>query len=253
MRVLALDTTTRAGSVALIVDDESRGATRIVERAGDSTRTHAQRLPADLAALLADYRLSWKDIDLFAVASGPGSFTGMRIGIATMQGLALVGKRPIVGVSALDALGHLGGQPLSRGQRVGAWMDAYRRDVFTALYEVDRASSLTRPYLREVEPPMVGAPADVLDRWTRIGSPSIFVGDGASAYADLVARADANARAIVAPLLAGAIGSLALARIRSGEAATASAVQPLYVRRPDAELAREHALAHRSADVTGRD
>src|SRR5579859_7501705 len=112
MRVLALDTTTRAGSVALIVDDESRGVTRIVERAGDATRTHAQRLPGDLAALLADYQLSWTDIDLFAVASGPGSFTGLRIGIATMQGLALVGKRPIVGVSALDALGHLGGQPL---------------------------------------------------------------------------------------------------------------------------------------------
>src|SRR6185503_2808150 len=99
MRVLALDTTTRAGSVALL-DGE-----RVVdERAGDGTRTHAERLPAEITSLVAAHGLTLPDIDLYAVASGPGSFTGLRIGIATIQGLALVHARRIVAISALDAL-----------------------------------------------------------------------------------------------------------------------------------------------------
>src|SRR5438093_13443989 len=98
MKVLALDTTTRVGSVALI-DDE-----RILdERDGDSTRTHAERLPQELLAVANDNGVALSEIDLFAVASGPGSFTGMRIGIATIQGLALVAARRAVAVSALDA------------------------------------------------------------------------------------------------------------------------------------------------------
>src|SRR5450631_4316072 len=102
MRVLALDTTTRAGSVALVEDD------RVVEeREGDSSRTHALRLPAELLRVLETRGLAIADVDLFAVASGPGSFTGLRIGIATMQGLAVVQQRRVAGISALDALAHL--------------------------------------------------------------------------------------------------------------------------------------------------
>src|SRR5438046_705271 len=91
VRVLALDTTTRAGSVALVEDGRV-----LDERAGDATRTHAERLPAELLARLDAGDLTLADVDLFAVASGPGSFTGLRIGIATMQGLAFVGGRRIV-------------------------------------------------------------------------------------------------------------------------------------------------------------
>src|SRR5258708_26525909 len=113
MRVLALDTTTRAGSVALVEND------RVVEeRAGDASRTHGERLPAELAALGAP----WPTIDVFAVASGPGSFTGLRIGIATMQGLALVAGRPVVGVSALEALAHLAGADAPPGPLFPPWI-----------------------------------------------------------------------------------------------------------------------------------
>src|ERR1700675_4177840 len=99
MRVLALDTTTRAGSAALVDDD-----CIVEERSGDASRTHAQRLPGELVALLDANGLAWADVDLFAVGSGPGSFTGLRIGIATVQGLAFVRGRRIVGVPALEAL-----------------------------------------------------------------------------------------------------------------------------------------------------
>ena len=85
MVILALDTTTKAGSYALW-----RGDALVEQRPGDAARTHAERLPGDLADLLAAHGLTVKDVDLYAVASGPGSFTGLRVGVATIQGLALV-------------------------------------------------------------------------------------------------------------------------------------------------------------------
>src|SRR5687767_12569031 len=99
MLVLALDTTTRQGSVALARDG---GALAVA--AGDPGIAHGARLPGDLMRLLDAQRLRVADVDLFAVASGPGSFTGLRIGIATMQGLALANGKPLAGISALDAL-----------------------------------------------------------------------------------------------------------------------------------------------------
>src|SRR5690242_13508002 len=99
MRVLALDTTTRAGSVAIVDGDRV-----VVEERGDPARSHAERMPTDLVAALERAGMTLADIDLFAVAAGPGSFTGLRIGIATMQGLAFVRQRRIVPVSVLVAL-----------------------------------------------------------------------------------------------------------------------------------------------------
>src|SRR5438093_568454 len=101
MRVLALDTTTRAGSVALVEDDQILGVSD-----GDATRTHAERLPGEILAMADRHHVAMSEVDVFAVASGPGSFTGLRIGIATIQGLALATRRPVVAVSALDALAH---------------------------------------------------------------------------------------------------------------------------------------------------
>src|SRR4030095_9792978 len=99
MLVLALDTTTRRGSAALLRD----GALLDCE-VGDAARTYGERLPGDLMRLLDRQGLRIQEIDLFAVAAGPGSLTGMRIGIATMQGFAMANGRRMVGVSTLDAL-----------------------------------------------------------------------------------------------------------------------------------------------------
>src|SRR5450759_3609387 len=131
MKVLALDTTTREGSVALVEDDRI-----VAEQIGDGTRTHALRLPDELLQLADAHHLAVSDVDLFAVASGPGSFTGLRIGIATIQGLAFVHRRRIVGVPALEALAHLGSLGLSPGTVIASWMDAHRREGFAAVYRV---------------------------------------------------------------------------------------------------------------------
>ena len=94
MLILALDTTTRAGSCAL-----ARDGVVMHDLAGDPARSHAEHLPGDLIALLDMAQLGLDAIDVFAVATGPGSFTGLRVGIATMQGLAFVNRRPLVPVS----------------------------------------------------------------------------------------------------------------------------------------------------------
>jgi tRNA threonylcarbamoyladenosine biosynthesis protein TsaB len=235
MLVLALDSTTRAGSVALVDD---RGV--IAERAGDGALTHAERLPRELIALLDAHHLALPAIDLFAVASGPGSFTGLRIGIATMQGLALVEGRPLVGIPALEALAQHGAAGRSDGAITAAWMDGYRRDVFTALYRAVAAPGRSATALDVLDPPAVDGPEATLEGWRARGwHPAVFTGDGAALYRDRIAAADPAATILAAPPLAGIIGRLALARAEAGERPHPAALQPLYVRRPDAETARD--------------
>jgi tRNA threonylcarbamoyladenosine biosynthesis protein TsaB len=231
MRVLALDTTTRTGSVAVVEDDRV-----IDERAGDQAHTHAERLPGEILAIAAANQTPLDSVDLFAVASGPGSFTGLRIGIATVQGFAFVQGRSMVGVSALDALAHCASLGLSAGAHVASWMDAYRRDVFAALYRVTDAPAFDPDRLVELDPPSVDSPAATWARWANeFDAPSVIIGDGAVLYEAMVTPS----RVMRPPLLAGAIGRLAVNYMRRGGAVHPSAVHPLYVRRPDAEIARE--------------
>ena len=237
MRVLALDTTTRAGSVALVEDD------RIVdERRGDGARTHAARLPAEITTLVDAHHVSLSDIDLYAVASGPGSFTGLRIGIATIQGLAFVHARPVVAIPALDALAHMERADAPPGTLIATWMDAHRGEVFAALYRVTDAAAFSQEGLVEIEGPTVGLPAVTLARWAAQveGLPGRFVGDGAALYAAEIRAAAPAARIVEAPLLAGSIARLALARRFA--AVDPAAIRALYVRRPDAEIARDEKL-----------
>ena len=242
MRVLALDTTTRAGSAALVEDD------RILdERSGDGTRTHALRLPEEIVELARAHHWPLSAIELYAVATGPGSFTGLRIGIATIQGLAYVHGRRIVGIPALEALAQAAGRDLAEGTLIAAWMDAHRRDVFSALYRVTGAPPFSRARLTEIEGPAVGRAADTLARW-RAGAarfPAVFTGDGAVLHEADVTRESRASVVVPPPSLAGPIGLLAIER--SSDALEPSAVRPLYVRRPDVELTRDEKL-RRTAD-----
>jgi tRNA threonylcarbamoyladenosine biosynthesis protein TsaB len=236
MRVLALDSTTRAGSVALVAD------CRVVdERSGDGSRTHAERLPRELVAVADTHGVALADIDLYAVASGPGSFTGLRIGIATVQGLAFVHRRRIVGISALEALAHAASEAVAPGTVIAVWMDAHRRDVFAALYRATAAAPFTAGRLEELDGPSVDAPASVLSRWqATLPAPETFVGDGAESFADAIATVFPKAAVVPPPLIAGAIGRLAVER--AAEAVDPAAVRALYVRRPDAEIGRDARL-----------
>ncbi len=240
MRVLALDTTTRAGSIAIVDEGDMRFSSD-----GDGTRSHAERLPGDLQRALRAVALSTSDIDVFAVVAGPGSFTGLRVGIAAMQGLAVVHRRRMVAVPALLALGVAASDTLAPGTLVGAWMDAHRGEIFSALWRVTSAPRYAPGHLVQVDAAAVGDPGTTLARWTGAGhAPAVIIGDGAIAYGAIV---HGVARVLAAPALAPTAGFIALARAHEGDTVDPAGVQPIYVRRPDAEVARDARLARAQA------
>src|SRR5215467_13858332 len=220
MRVMALDTTSRAGSVALVDDG------RIVdERAGDASRTHGERLPGELAAL----GVEWSTVDVFAVCAGPGSFTGLRIGIATIQGLALVGRRPAVGISALEAVAQLASRDLADGDTIGVWIDAQRSEVFSALYRVAVGTPFTPERLVELEAPAVETPLATMGAWSRYDLRSImFAGDGIARYGLAFERKGDIMRIAGPALLAGAVGCMASIRAEPGLATRPHPRPPLF-------------------------
>jgi tRNA threonylcarbamoyladenosine biosynthesis protein TsaB len=228
MTVLALDTTTRKTSCAV-----SAGPRVIAEHVGDHDGPVAERVPAELVTVLADARLVLRDVDVFAVTTGPGSFTGLRIGIAAMQGLAFAMGKPLVGISGLDALAQIG-RSEAPAWRVATWVDAWRGEVYASLY-VDG---------RETSAPCVARPDALLPELS--GSPTLFIGDGALAFRDIITAAlgpDARLASDPVPALARQVALLASAAAAGGVMPAPHEIRPLYVRRTDAELARDARLA----------
>lgn len=239
MLILSLDTTTKAASCAVARDGVVLNEERI-----DPARQLALQLPGALRDILDVSAIALEEIDAFAVATGPGSFTGLRIGIATMQGLAFGQGTPLIGVSGLTALRAVA-SPAFLGSRITTWVDAWRGDVYAALFEDGR----------QVGEPVVAKPADLLDAMIRkesglgldpgfrlMANDITFIGDGAETYRDLIVSRLGHAARIadpVVPLLAGVIAVLASIDYTKGHRPPPHAIRPLYVRRPDAELARE--------------
>jgi tRNA threonylcarbamoyladenosine biosynthesis protein TsaB len=228
MRILALDTSTAAGSAALAEDGRVT-----IAREGDGSRTHGERLPLELMALLDDAQVPLANIDRFAVAIGPGSFTGLRVGIATIQGLALARNAPVVPVSTFEALAW---RARREATAVGAWIDAHRGEVFALLFGPDGAPLV---------PPSALPPEETLEAWRDALSalPRVrFTGDGAVKYEAAIRRAlDEASIDTERPMLAEAIAEIAAAN--PSRAVQPHAIVPLYVRRPDAEVARDRRRA----------
>ena len=272
MVVLALDTTSRQGSSAVAIDGRV-----VLELASDASLPQAARVPSELQALLTHAQLALRDVDAFAVAVGPGSFTGLRVGIATMQGLAFDAGKPLIGVSALDALATIaeelgtrpgqvgtvdptpgpGGPGLHGPQRrlagepgllTATWIDAWRGEVYAALYDG----------VTETEEVTVERPQDILDRLSgartvrlkadptrEAPDPTgevLFIGDGVASHVAAIRDALGSRAAFateLTPALAGAIARRAAAALAAGHRPAADDIRPLYVRRPDAEIARD--------------
>jgi tRNA threonylcarbamoyladenosine biosynthesis protein TsaB len=206
-----------------------------VERAGNPEVTYGERLPAELETVLDAAGVRIEAIDLFAVAAGPGSFTGLRVGIATIQGLAMARARRVVAVSALEALARAATNP---DQTVATWMDAQRGEVFAALYAADGRDILI--------PPVAATPPVVLDAWAESGvtERSIFIGDGALRHGEFLRKAlGARVQIVAPPPLAGLIGQIAAED--PARADLPHAIVPIYIRKSDAELARARRAARR--------
>lgn len=231
MLVLSLDTTTPKASCAV-----ARDGVVINEEPIDTSRQLALQLPGALRDILDLSAVALDEIDVFAVATGPGSFTGLRIGIATMQGLAFGLSKPLLGISGFTALRAVA-SPAFLGSRIATWVDAWRGDVYAELFEDGQ----------QVGEPIVAKPADLLDDLTR-GKPAaytndvLFIGDGAETYRDLIVSRLGHAARMadpVVPLLAAVIAMLATIEYKNGHRPPPHAIRPIYVRRSDAELTRD--------------
>lgn len=235
--ILSLDTTTRGGSVA--VTDGERVLSVIQ---GDESRTHAERLPGELARALDDAGVARNQIDLLAVATGPGAFTGLRIGLATIQGLSMTLGKPVIGVSALEALAEQ--VESAPAAIVVPWMDAQRGDVFATV--IDRATGST------IEAPTAANPQALLDAWrTHLnGRQVIFIGDAVARDAAAIDQHAGQWERRTPSPLAPQIALIANRRAQRGEGGSPHTLEPIYVRRPDAEIERER-LGRRSGDREG--
>ncbi len=224
MLILALDTTTRGGSVAVTDDDRV-----LALLPGDASRTHGERLPAEIAAALDRAGVSREQLDLLAVATGPGGFTGLRIGLAAVQGLAMTLNKPVAGVSALDALAAQVDQTAAR--LIVPWMDAQRGDVFATL--VDARTHAT------IESAVADSPAAVLAQWqSHLAGPSVvFIGDAVARDEALLKRGGWHTRR--PEPLAPQVAALARQLAEQGKAGPPHALTPIYVRRSDAEIDRD--------------
>ncbi|ROH91049.1 tRNA (adenosine(37)-N6)-threonylcarbamoyltransferase complex dimerization subunit type 1 TsaB [Stagnimonas aquatica] len=217
MKLLALDTATEACSVALWVD----GA--LLERFELAGRDHTQRLPAMLHALMADAGLGYSQLDGLVCGLGPGSFAGVRIGVAYLQGLALAHGQPALGVSSLAMLAQ-GAIRACGAERVLAAIDARMDEVYCAAYGRDDAGlAVPLDEARVCRPERVPAQPG---RWQAVGT-------GWGRYeAELRAATGADLSALDGQALprAGDALRLAVPAFVSGAAGDAALLAPIYLR-----------------------
>ena len=220
LKTLSIDTSSPRGSVALLAGSEVAGELRLF-----SQETHSARLLGAVDYLLKSIGWSLQTLDLIAVGIGPGSFTGIRIGVSTALGLAQSLSCAFAGISGLDALAHEFPSPAGR---VGIVMDAQRAQVYYAEYRVLRGK------LHLVRKPALWFP-QALAR--QLGRHKIsLAGDGAIHYAKELRTSSRGRRRLVQVdlFLARAIGRLAQERRRSWHSGDFLTAEPLYIRPPDA-------------------
>ncbi len=224
MLILAADTSSPVLSVAIA--DENR---LLAETYVECGRAHSERLLGTIDWVLKESGASLDDIEAFAVSVGPGSFTGLRIGVAAFKGLALARTRPLIGIPTLPVLARASGV---RNGAVCPLLDARMKEVFGAVYSYasGRRCEVVPMQAVPIETILEQTPAD-----------AFFVGAGAHLYADAIrgrfpdavlgpARLDQPRAAIVA--------EEALSELNAGAPSDAAAVAPIYLRGSQAEEAR---------------
>lgn len=221
MRVLAVETSTLAGGAALL-----DGELVVGEYALDVSVTHSERLMGAIDRLLTDAGWTVRDLEGLAVSVGPGSFTGLRIGLSTVKGLALALSIPIVAVPTLDAMAAL--LPFA-ALPVCPVLDARKREVYASLYRWDGAG------MHRVWEYLAIAPADLA---RRLEEPVIVLGEAADQIDSPYARRVRPPRRGPSPASVGALG---YSRLAIGDTVAPADLVPIYLRPSEAELKRRGA------------
>lgn len=219
MRIIAIETATLVGSIA-IIDDE-----RVISELTLNVKaTHSEKLMAAMDYLMNASGLTVNDMDGIAVSIGPGSFTGLRIGLSAAKGLSYASGKPLIGIPTLDALAS--NLPFSR-YLVCPILDARKGEVYAALYRVSE----------KVTDDMAVKPASLIEM---IKEDTLFLGDGVSAYRNLL-KEQLRELYHEAPLplqlpKASNVATLALKRLRNNDVNDPFALVPMYIRKSEAEL-----------------
>ena len=221
--ILTVATATPTGSVAL-----TRGEELLAELVLKPSGSHSDFLVPAIDNLLSWTGVAIEEIDAFAAVVGPGAFTGLRVGVSTIKGLAQATGKPTVAVSSLQTLAM---QVSDSGLPVCTMLDARKGEVYAGLFQWRRG--IPAPISDEV----VASPEIILDA---INGNTVFIGDGCRAYRSLIVRQCAEQAHFVPwasnPLRASAAAMLAHECYRNGEGLSALELQPVYIRLSEAEL-----------------
>lgn len=232
MKLLVLDSSGLVASVALIEDDRL-----IAEYTTGNKLTHSQTLLPMLNEVIKRTSFEMEDIDAIAVAKGPGSFTGLRIGAATAKGLGLALNKPIVPVPTVDGLAY---QLFGTSKIICPMMDARRKQVYTGFYRFEGGE------MKVLKEQCAQSVEDTLDQLRKYNETVIFLGDGVPVYHDEIMEKMGES-AIFAPAhanrqRAAAVGALAQVYFAQGIYESADEFVPDYLRKSQAEREREERL-----------
>lgn len=224
MKVLALETATLAGSIAIVDDIEGLiGEVKVSVKIA-----HSERLMPSIEWLLKASGISIKEIDAFAVSIGPGSFTGLRIGLTTAKGFAFATGRPLVPVRTLDAFART--MPFCR-HLLCPMLDARKNEVYAAFYRWDDE------ICTKLMPEASIRPDELLKD---IAGPVVFTGEGARLYKDVISDI-LKTGAVFAPPShmspsASTVAETAIELIKQGTSVDPVSLTPLYIRKSEAEV-----------------
>jgi tRNA threonylcarbamoyladenosine biosynthesis protein TsaB len=224
--ILAIETATRAGSVAI-----ARSEVVLSSRVGDPTVSHSTNLIEMIESALNDSDTKLSDVDFFAAAVGPGSFTGLRIGLATVKALASVTSRQIAGVSTLAAIAHA-----TRVEgRIVSLLPAGRGEVFAQMFSVNNGDVIAADAAAHL------SPKETFERYAR-ESDVRWAGEGVEKLSEFLQSESSKASvwslagANSSLPLAVSVAALALDDYREGKLVNADDLHADYVRASDAEI-----------------
>lgn len=225
MKILALDSSGLVASVAILTED-----TLLAEYTVNYKKTHSQTLLPMLDEIVRMVEIDLNDIDAIAVAKGPGSFTGLRIGSATAKGLGLALKKPLIGVPTVDGLAY---NVYGCSGVVCPLMDARRNQVYTGLYEFEGKE------LKVLEEQQAVDVQEIVDKINLCGKPVTYLGDGVDSYREQLEELTKVPYQFAPSHLnkqrAGALGALAVEYFKKGLIETAMEHEPEYLRLSQAE------------------
>lgn len=234
MNILAIDSSAAVASVVLQKDDSVLG-----EYFLDNGNTHSETILPMTESLLNRLSMTAKDIDLFAVSIGPGSFTGLRIGVATIKGLAFGSEKPCVGVSTLEALAYnLEGIP----GILCPVMDARRNQVFCALFKSDGTA------IERLTPDGAMDLSELDKLLAAYDEPIYLVGDGYDLAKEVLTVKTMDTPARLISQCARSVAKIAKRKAENNNAVSESALSPIYLRLSKAERERAEKEAQKGSN-----